>query len=761
MKTLTDQEPLLVLGLTSDIATDVIAPLIAAGYHVKLGNTADLPRRQWRLVLSAPNMPGQGSLELLAALREGQNPPPKLLLVGPAELLPKNVEDEADAQCFAWPFEPQQLITRVQQMLRDKPTATWPSSAPMLQVVVATPMTNEDEFLEMAKTEREALRAGRSPGDSFVVSLRLDELDQFRLRLGTQAEAGVWRQVAELTGLDALAGEKLGQGQAGDLLILLPNISQKQAGLRLKSLISRMANHRFVMGVQTSRFSPVIGFSGLRNSSSVNEILDKAREAAKQSAQHLDLHPALWKRSKVKPLIKPGVLRLWWSDIYAVYTLLFQYLITLVVGLVLPFFIYWALGTHGYDISGGVYIFIVMTLALTAAAIWIESALALKRIDPPTEPASPYPPASAIIAAYLPNEAAIIEDTINAFLQVQYPASLQIILAYNTPKDMPEVEERLREIARLNPRFIPIRVFTSTSKAQNINAALPYVTGKFTAVFDADHQPDPDSFRRGWRWISHGADVVQGHCFIRNGAASWVAKIVAVEFEQIYAVSHPGRARLHGFGIFGGSNGYWRTALLRETRMHGFMLTEDIDSSMRALVRGQRIISDPYLISRELAPETLVALTKQRLRWSQGWLQISMKWLLPALRSRELTLRQKFGILQLLGTREVYPWISMQILPIIAWWVVRAGSLSDIEWLVPIFVVTSLFTLGTGPGQIIFTYILSDPKLKQKKTWFWFYLLTSALFYAGLKNAWVRIAHYKELRGETSWVVTPRAPVKK
>ena len=48
-------------------------------------------------------------------------------------------------------------------------------------------------------------------------------------------------------------------------------------------------------------------------------------------------------------------------------------------------------------------------------------------------------------------------------------------------------------------------------------------------------------------------------CACCNGDASWVARLAAVEFESIYAVSHPGRARLHGFGIFGGSNGYWKT----------------------------------------------------------------------------------------------------------------------------------------------------------------------------------------------------------
>jgi hypothetical protein len=52
---------------------------------------------------------------------------------------------------------------------------------------------------------------------------------------------------------------------------------------------------------------------------------------------------------------------------------------------------------------------------------------------------------------------------------------------------------------------------------------------------------------------------------------------------------------LHGFDILGGSNGYWRTALLRT---HGFVPTEGIDSSLRAVVRGQRIASFHFQINR-------------------------------------------------------------------------------------------------------------------------------------------------------------------
>jgi cellulose synthase/poly-beta-1,6-N-acetylglucosamine synthase-like glycosyltransferase/GGDEF domain-containing protein len=745
----------LVVGLDSIIVTDVLAPLVAAGYDVRIGTVADVRSSDWGLVVSAPAHAGMESMELLAALREGPQPPPPLLLVAPPHLLPS--AQGGAAACLAWPFEPPSIVSRVAELLGQRaPAAAAQDQAPVPVERVAIAVLEEPAFVVRLVVERGELRSGRAPGDSFVAVLRLDELDRFRSRLGTALEDMLWTQVAELANEDALASEQVGRGIDGDLLLLLPGITRAQAQARLARLSRRLAAHEFQLGGQELRFSPAIGYWGLKRSASAQETLAHARDAARQSALHLDLEPVLWRPREKGAKREPGTLRAAWLRWQARYAVWLQYLLTMVLGLFVPFLVYWGLGRSGLDISREVYLFVVAALGLTAMSIWVEGFLALKRVDPPEQPAAPYPPATAIIAAYLPNEAPIIEDTIQAFLRVQYPARLQIILAYNTPRDMPEVEERLRQLAREHPHFVPMRVATSTSKAQNVNAALAYATGEFTAVFDADHQPDPDSFRRAWRWISHGADVVQGHCFIRNGAASWVARMVAIEFEQIYAVSHPGRARLHGFGIFGGSNGYWRTPLLRELRMHGFMLTEDIDSSMRAVVSGRTIVSDPYLVSRELAPETMAALTKQRLRWAQGWLQISLKWMLPALRSPRLSLQQKLGMVQLLAWREAYPWVSLQIIPLIAWWAVEAGSLARIDWFVPLFVVTTLFTLGTGPGQIFFTYQLSDPQLRRHRSWYWFYLLTSTFFYAGLKNAWNRIAHYKEWAGETAWNVTPR-----
>jgi cellulose synthase/poly-beta-1,6-N-acetylglucosamine synthase-like glycosyltransferase len=750
--------PILLIGLNSDVAPDVIAPLRAGGYQVQLGTAADIKRRSWTAVISSPAAAGLGALDLLAALASSSHGATPLLVIGQAKDI-AGLAHGANIRTLCHPFAATELLDLVGALL---PASTAPGQGVSTEVdKFAKTLLTEDEFCDWLDRKRVTRMAERSSQPVFVASVRLHELESYLSRLAPGAINAIYQQQLELAQADAVANERYARGAGGELLVLFSTLKSRHANDRLRTLSHRIASHVFRLPGQQTTFTPIIGYARLTAREDAHSMLVKARAAASDAASRLDLQPALHRMAPVRRGPPPPS---WLVRLLGAFSpghrIWLQFGVSLLIGMGFPYVVYAGLGALGWDITHGVYVVVVSVLALTALSIWAEGLLALRPIHPPVEPARPYPSATAIIAAYLPNEAPIIEATIDAFLRVQYPASLQIILAYNTPTDL-AIEDRLRQIAAAHPNFIPMRIQGSTSKAQNVNAALTYATGEFSAVFDADHQPDPDSFRRAWRWLSHGADVVQGHCLIRNGDASWVARMVAVEFEQIYAVNHPGRARLHGFGIFGGSNGYWKTDLLRQLRMHGFMLTEDIDSSLRAVIGGRTIVSDPYLISRELAPETMAALLKQRLRWAQGWFQISLKWALPALRSPRLNLQQKLGMLQLLVWREAFPWVSMQIVPLVAYWAVQAGSLWRLDWMVPIFVVTTLFTLSTGPGQILFTYHLAEAQIKQQRRWFWTYLWTSTLFYSGQKNAWNRIAHIKEAMGETTWNVTARSRVKK
>nr|WP_246416310.1 glycosyltransferase family 2 protein [Nocardioides luti] len=466
-----------------------------------------------------------------------------------------------------------------------------------------------------------------------------------------------------------------------------------------------------------------------------------AAAAASESVRQRDLQP---RQDGAHVKARHPVINLWTSSR--------QVLAATVGSVVLPFLLLVGLYAIGIDVSGALYWALVAALGLTALTIWAECSQALDPPRLPATPEGPAPRATAVIAAYLPNEADTIVETVHRFLEQEYSGGLQIVLAYNTPVVL-DVEDELRRLEREHADLTVLKVPDSTSKAQNVNAALRVAEGEFVGIFDADHHPAAGSFDRAWHWIADGVDVVQGHCVIRNGHDSALGKLVAVEFEQIYAVAHPGRAAVYGFGIFGGSNGYWRASALERIRLRGSFLTEDIEASMRLLEAGGRIVNDPGLVSRELAPETAKSLWNQRMRWAQGWFQVSCRHFVSTLRSPTLSLRQKLGVVYLLGWRELYPWVAMMAWPLFGFLAWRDGGL-DLGS--PMFLLLTLFITLSGPLQTLAAWRLAAPDLRQHPSWFVMAALANLLFYTELKNLVNRVAHLKQLRGEHQWVVTPR-----
>jgi len=108
--------PILLVGLDSDVAPNVIAPLRAGGYQVQIGSVADIKARAWSAVISGPAVAGLGGLNLLAALADSaQHAPPLLLLGEPAAIA--GLESGAHCRTLAQPFEPTELLNAVQVLL--------------------------------------------------------------------------------------------------------------------------------------------------------------------------------------------------------------------------------------------------------------------------------------------------------------------------------------------------------------------------------------------------------------------------------------------------------------------------------------------------------------------------------------------------------------------------------------------------------------------------------------------------------------------
>ena len=314
----------------------------------------------------------------------------------------------------------------------------------------------------------------------------------------------------------------------------------------------------------------------------------------------------------------------------------------------------------------------VLTEALKSVAPSVTARREVRRAakgeDYPAVDAKTCPHIDVMLVAYLPNERDIIlAQARYAARELNYPKSKYTVnVVYNTPHAIQPVEDELRALERENKNVRIIKVEGSQSKAENINAflRLPDTRGAITSVLDTDHFCEPNALR----WVAHrfgrgDVDVVQGRCCIYNVRQTWLTRMVAAEFDTIYGVFHPGRASLHGYGLFGGSNGHWNSTLLATLKMDEKMLTEDIDSTLRALTSQARVAYDLRVISYEQAPATVSALLRQRLRWSQGWTQVTLKHTIPAMRRGAYGSfwRSRLGLFFLLCFREVYFHLIFQL----------------------------------------------------------------------------------------------------
>lgn len=418
-------------------------------------------------------------------------------------------------------------------------------------------------------------------------------------------------------------------------------------------------------------------------------------------------------------------------------------------------------GDWGLGLQSMLQMIVSLAFAFTSALILTEALMSVRRRRAPGVQGKVRRSSrilTVILVAYLPNEQDVIIDSAMAVLRdLDWPVDhLQLIVAYNTPTELP-VEADLHELAAEHEAIEVLRVLGSTSKAENLIAAIDHSRGHVTAIIDSDHRLHEQSANRAMRWFDEGYDVVQGRCVVRNPNDTLVSKLVSIEFEQIYGLAHAGRSLLMDTAIFGGANGWWRTAVLRQLGFDKSMLTEDIDVSMRAMLSGYRIIHDRSVMSTELAPTEWKSWWKQRTRWAQGWFQVTMRHQGAVLRSPVLSVPLKAYWSVLLTWRELFPIIAIQVLTLILADIALTGTV-DMQF-DPLAGLSMLLTLASGLIAAWGTWRLSTPETQAAhgRLRYAFFGLIAAP-YTMLRNTVALVALAREALGDHRWVVTARKP---
>lgn len=232
------------------------------------------------------------------------------------------------------------------------------------------------------------------------------------------------------------------------------------------------------------------------------------------------------------------------------------------------------------------------------------------------------PTYSIIVALY--DEASAVEGLVNGLLDLDYPREkLQIILVLE-----PHDTDTRRALHKLN-LGAPFEILIAPengpqTKPKALNAALAFVRGEFTAVFDAEDRPARDQLLRALD-VFFATDqmtaCVQARLTIDNTSDSWLSRFFTAEYAGLFDVLLPGLSERQLPLPLGGSSNHFRTQTLRDAdAWDPYNVTEDADLGMRLARFGHRtavIASTTY----EEAPARLEPWIKQRTRWFKGWMQ--------------------------------------------------------------------------------------------------------------------------------------------
>jgi cellulose synthase/poly-beta-1,6-N-acetylglucosamine synthase-like glycosyltransferase len=237
------------------------------------------------------------------------------------------------------------------------------------------------------------------------------------------------------------------------------------------------------------------------------------------------------------------------------------------------------------------------------------------------------------------NEMYVVERLVDSVCRIEYPPELLEIQVLDDSTD--ETCAIARAVVERNRRAGRDITYIHRTKRRGYKAGalehgLESARGEYVAVFDADFVPAPDFLKRTVPFFADpGVGMVQVRWGHLNREFSILTQAQSIFLDGHFIIEHTARNRSGCFFNFNGTAGIWRRTCIADAGgwQHD-TLTEDLDLSYRAQLKGWQFIFLPEVVSPAEVPVDMNAFKGQQHRWAKGSIQTARKLLPTILRSK-------------------------------------------------------------------------------------------------------------------------------
>lgn len=275
-----------------------------------------------------------------------------------------------------------------------------------------------------------------------------------------------------------------------------------------------------------------------------------------------------------------------------------------------------------------------------------------------------YPDVTIQLPIY--NEMYVIERLIKTTCEMDYPIDkMEIqVLDDSTDETVEIVANIVKEYQLKGFDIVHVHRTDRTGyKAGALKEGLKTAKGEFVAVFDADFIPRKNFLRVVLQYFKDPKiGMVQTRWEHLNRSYSLITQIQALALDGHFVLEQQVRNKAGYFINFNGTSGIWRKECIFDAgNWEADTLTEDLDLSYRAQLRGWKFKYLTDFTTPAEIPSEINSLKSQQFRWTKGAVETARKMLFTVWRAK-LPFKTKIMCTFHLTNNIVFPFILIACL---------------------------------------------------------------------------------------------------